>query len=144
MRSSQSASQPAHFYLIVTAALTAAVIVTAAFGWLAVTEPAAARQATAVLVIGFVSAAIFIDPLAGFLLWLVLSLFAPFLPFDLKMPAGVPDLSFTRMVAGVMVLYLLSQFARGKRRLAKVTIIQLSSISLVTSVITALMYQHHL
>ena len=126
MQNSRPASSPALLYLLTTAALLVAVVLAVGFGWLAVAEPGLARQATAILVIGFNGVLVFVAPLAGFLLWLVLSLFAPFLPFDINMPAGVPDLSFTRVVAGFMVLYLLAQFARGQRRLAPITAIDVA------------------
>ena len=126
MQNSRPASSPALLYLLTTSALLVAVVLAVGFGWLAVAEPGVARQVTAMLVIGFNGVLIFVAPLAGFLLWLVLSLFAPFLPFDIDLPAGVPDLGFTRMVAGVMVLYLLAQFARGQRRLAPITAIDVA------------------
>ncbi len=123
MQNSRPVSSPALFYLLTTLALLVSVVLAIGFGWLAVSEPGMARQATALLVIGFNGVLVFVAPLAGFLVWLVVSLFAPFLPFDIAMPAGVPDLSFTRVVAGLMVLSLLAQVARGKRRLPPLTAI---------------------
>lgn len=126
MQNSRSSQPPALLYLLTALALLVAVGLAAGFGWLAVAEPGVARQVTAILVIGFNGVLVFVAPLAGFLLWLVLSLFAPFLPFDIDMPAGVPDLGLTRIVAGFMVLYLLAQFARGQRRLAPSTAIDVA------------------
>lgn len=97
----------------------------ALYGWLVVVQPAAADQLTAVLMIGLNILLVLYDPMAGFLMWIFVVPFAKFLPFDLHMPAGVPDLSFSRVVGGFLVLYLLAQTARRRYRLPNLTALEL-------------------
>jgi len=99
----------------------AGVLTLALFGWLLVYQPAAARQMIAVIVIGANIGVILLHPTAGFLLWLFLAPYASFLPFDINMPAGVPDLAFVRTVGGFLALYLLARIARRQRRLIAFT-----------------------
>ncbi len=107
--------------VLTTTALLAGLAVAAAYGWLLVRAPSAADQLTALIVITANILLALIHPLAGFLLWLFLAPFAPFLPFDIDMPAGVPDLGFTRVVAGALTLFLLAQMALRRRQLARLT-----------------------
>ena len=60
----------------------------ASYGWLLTFRPDTAEQLTAVFIIAANLAVVFISPLAGYLLWLFLSPFALFLPFNIAMPAG--------------------------------------------------------
>lgn len=57
------------------------------------------------------------SPLAGFLAWIVLAPYSQHLSLDLRLGAGIPDLSLSRMMAGFLPLLLLTQAALGKRRL---------------------------
>ena len=102
------------------------ILLAASYGWLLTFSPEAAEQLTAVFVIIANVAVVFVSPLAGFLLWLFLSPFALFLPFNIAMPAGIPDLSYDRMVVGFLTLYLLAEVARGKRRLLTMTAIDVA------------------
>ena len=61
------------------------------------------------------------SPLAALLLWLVLAPYSRLIPLDLSLGAGVPDLSLTRLMAGVMTLLVLIQAALGKRKLRRLT-----------------------
>lgn len=122
-------SSPVRSRQRLTAALSAALIVAAlavlaAYGWLLVQEPALAEQMTALIVMVAAICLILLDPVAGFLVWLFLTPFATYLPLDVNMPAGVPDLGFTRVIGGFLVLYLLAEIARGRRRLAPLTLIE--------------------
>lgn len=122
-------TQPAPSKLLVYVAsafvLLAGIVLAAVYGWLLIFRPGTADEITAVLVLIVNGVVIFINPFAGFLLWLVTIPFAPFLPFDIHMPAGIPDLSYTRMVGVILVLYLLAQITRGKRRLSAITAVDL-------------------
>ncbi len=125
MNSAKRTSSP--IFLIASAViLLGGVLLLASYGWLLTFRPETAEQLTALFVITGNVAVIFVNPLAGFLLWLFLSPFALFLPFNIAMPAGVPDLSFDRMVVGFLTLYLLAQVARGKRRLPTITAIDVA------------------
>lgn len=104
--------------------ILAAVVVMAAYGWLLVQQPDLAEQMTAFVVMLAAIGLILLDPVAGFLVWLFLTPFANYLPLNLNMPAGVPDLGFTRVVGGFLLLFLLAEIARGRRRLAPLTLVE--------------------
>lgn len=134
-------SPPLHSILLAVVALLVGSLIMAGYSWLLVYRPAQAEQLTAVIVIGTTIVVSLASPLVGFLLWLALTPFAPFLSFDIHMPAGVPDLGFTRMVGGFLTIYLLAQLARGRQRWLQLTPIELSlpffSIALILSAIQA-------
>ncbi|NUQ39397.1 MAG: O-antigen ligase family protein [Caldilineales bacterium] len=109
-------STPRLILLNAAVALTG-VLALLGYSWLLVYQPAAARQLTAVIVINANIALILLHPIAGFLAWLLLAPYAPFLPFDINMPAGVPDLAFVRTVGGFLALYLLARVARRRQQL---------------------------
>ena len=98
----------------------------AAYGWLLFYRPDVAEQAAAVASIVATFAVTVVSPLAGLLAWLALAPFAPFLPINIVMPVGIPDLGFTRLVAGFLVFYLLAQAARGRQRLRPANAIDLA------------------
>ena len=102
------------FLAILAGALGIAIMV--GYSWLLIYKPDLAAQLTAVIVISTAIVISIASPFAGFLVWLVLSPFAPFASFDIHMPAGVPDLGFTRMVGGFLTLYLLARLARGRQQ----------------------------
>jgi O-antigen ligase len=102
----------------------AGVVVMAGYGWMLVQQPDLAGQITALIVILAAIGLILLDPVAGFLVWLFLTPFANYLPLNLNMPAGVPDLGFTRVVGGFLALFLLAEIARGRRRLAPLTLVE--------------------
>ncbi len=125
MNSAKTDSSP---ILLITSAVVVLVgiFIAVSYGWLLTFHPDTAEQLTAVFVITGNMAVVLVSPLAGFLLWLFLSPFAPFLPFDISMPAGIPDLSYNRMVVGFLTLYLLAQIARGKSRLPSIMAIDVA------------------
>lgn len=110
--------------VLTVAVVAAGLAAMAAYGWLLVQHPDLAAQMTALIVILAAIGLILLDPVAGFLCWLFLTPFAIYLPFNLNMPAGVPDLGFTRVVGGFLLLYLLADIARGRRRLAPLTLVE--------------------
>jgi hypothetical protein len=67
--------------------------------------------------------AILLDPVAGLLLWVIVSPFAPYVHLNLSLGAGIPDLGLDRLAAGFFCIVLLAQVARRKRRLAPFTIL---------------------
>ncbi|NOX62343.1 MAG: hypothetical protein GXP42_10440 [Chloroflexi bacterium] len=103
----------------------------AGFGWLLVFRPDSADQITAIVIMSATILVILLDPLAGFLLWLFLFPFAPFLPFNISMPAGVPDLSYPRMIGGFLTMYLLAQIVSGRRKMARVMWVDLAAPFLI-------------
>ena len=125
MNSARTDTSPILIVASITVLLVG-IFIAASYGWLLTFHPDTAEQLTAVFAITGNVVVVFANPLAGFLLWLFLSPFAPFLPFDINMPAGIPDLSYNRMVVGFLTLYLLAQVARGKRRLPSITVIDVA------------------
>ncbi|NOZ73319.1 MAG: hypothetical protein GXP38_15680 [Chloroflexi bacterium] len=127
--------------ILATGALLIGSAIMAGYSWLLIYQPTQAEQLTAVIVITTTIVISFASPLAGFLLWLTLAPFAPFLSFDIHMPAGVPDLGFTRMVGGFLTIYLLAQLARGRQRWLQLTPVEfglpLFSFALILSAIHA-------
>lgn len=61
------------------------------------------------------------DPLLAMLLWVAVAPYSPFIPFDISLGSGIPDLSLTRVMAGFLLLLLLAQAARGRRALRPLT-----------------------
>ncbi|MFZ2361498.1 MAG: O-antigen ligase family protein [Anaerolineae bacterium] len=61
------------------------------------------------------------NPLAGLLLTLLLAPYSRFIPFDLDLGSGIPALSLARLMAGFLLLLLLYQAVRGRRRLRPLT-----------------------
>jgi len=59
---------------------------------------------------------IFMDPLDGFLAWMVLAPYARFIYLDIKLGRGIPDLGLTRLCAGLLTLIILAQMARRQRQ----------------------------
>ncbi|MCB0004042.1 MAG: hypothetical protein KDH86_15970, partial [Anaerolineae bacterium] len=57
------------------------------------------------------------SPLAGFLAWIALAPYSQHLALDLRLGAGIPDLSLSRMLAGFLLLLVITQAALGKRKL---------------------------
>ncbi len=54
------------------------------------------------------------NPLAGMVFWIVTAPFSRFIYLDIVLGRGVPDLTLTRMCAGILVVVLLAQLATGK------------------------------
>jgi O-antigen ligase len=61
------------------------------------------------------------SPLAALLLWLVLAPYSVHIPLDISLGAGIPDLSLTRLMTGWLLVLIVAQAARGRRRLRPLT-----------------------
>ena len=109
-------------------ALVVLVGVLAATGlaWALLYQPELADQLIALSAIGFTLALIYFDPQIAFLVWLFLIPFAPFFRFDLHMPAGIPDLSYTRVVGSLLAVYLFAEVALGRRKFLTPTFFELT------------------
>jgi len=106
--------------------LAAGPILAILLAWALLNRPDFANQLIALFAIGLTLGLIFQNPLHAFLLWLFVIPFAPFLHFDLHMPAGIPDLSYTRVIGSFLAVYLMAQIARKERPLASITLFDLS------------------
>lgn len=94
--------------------------------WAVLYRPEFADQIIALSAISFTLALIYFDPLLAFLVWLFFIPFAPFGRFDLHMPEGIPDLSYTRVVGSALAVYLFAQIALGRRKLLTPTFFDLA------------------
>ena len=106
--------------------LIGGLLVTVGLAWALFYRPQMAEQIIALSAILCTISLIFYNPLVAFLVWLFLIPFVPFLHLDLKMPAGIPDLSYTRVVGSFFTLYIFAQIARGQRKLLTLTFFDLS------------------
>ena len=107
-------------------ALLATLIALALLAWALFFRPELADQIIALFAILLTLTLIFYDPLSAFLIWLFFIPFAPFLHLDLHMPAGIPDLSYARMIGSFLALYLFAQVARGQRKFLTLTLFDLA------------------
>ncbi|HEY80137.1 MAG TPA: O-antigen ligase domain-containing protein [Anaerolineae bacterium] len=107
------------------AALTG-VLASIGLAWAVLYQPDFADYLIAISAIGLTLALIYFDPLLAFLVWLFFIPFAPFWRFDLHMPAGIPDLSYARMVGSVLAVYLFAQVALGRRKFLTITFFELA------------------
>ena len=108
--------------IILLAGLLSAVLL----AWALFHRPEVADQLIAIFGIGATLALIYYSPLAAFLVWLFFIPFAPYFHLDLHMPAGIPDMSYTRIVGSLLAVYLLAQIALGRRKLLTLTFFELS------------------
>ncbi len=111
--------------LLSAMAMLAGLIALSVLAWALFFRPELADQIIALFAISLTLALVFYDPFSAFLIWLFFIPFAPFLHFDLHMPAGIPDLSYSRMVGSFLAVYLLAQIARGQRRFLSLTFFDL-------------------
>ena len=107
-------------------ALLVGLLALMALAWALFFRPELADQIIALFAIFLTLALIFYDPLTAFLIWLFVIPFAPFLHFDLHMPAGIPDLSYSRMIGSFLAVYLFAQIARGQRKFLTITFFDLT------------------
>lgn len=136
---SRSRSRSRRLFLNIASALVVliGVALALAYGWLLVNQPDNADQLTASIVIAANIILIVVNPLAGLLVWLFLTPLAPVFHLDLHMPAGIPDLGFSRMVGSFLFAYLLTQVALGKRRLARAGAIEVVAPLFVLTLVFA-------
>jgi hypothetical protein len=112
--------------LLSAVTLMAGLLMAIAMAWAIQNQPDIAYQLIAISAILFTISLIFFDPLIAFLVWLFFIPFAPFFHFDIHMPAGIPDLSYTRMVGSFLAVYLFAQIALGKRKFLTLTFFDLT------------------
>ena len=112
--------------LLSSAVLSAGLLAILALTWALFYRPELADQIIALFAIVLTLALIFYDPLIAFLIWLFFIPFAPFFHFNIYMPAGIPDLSYTRMVGSFLAIYLFAQIALGKRKFLTLTFFDLT------------------
>ncbi len=119
-------SSPRKSALVSAALLIAGLLAAVGLAWALFYRPELADQLVALSGILFTITLILYDPLTAFLVWMFLIPFAPFLHLDLRMPAGIPDLSYSRVVGSFFALYIFAQIARGQRKFLTLTLFDLS------------------
>jgi O-antigen ligase len=73
--------------------------------------------------LSFYALVIFANPLAGLLLWIVTAPFSRFVYLDVVLGRGIPDLTLTRICAGLLLVIVLAQLAIGKLRAPRLTLL---------------------
>jgi O-antigen ligase len=76
-----------------------------------------ALQAVSYLGLVFCAGLLIVDPVRGLLLWVVISPYARFIPLDVALGHGIPDLKLDRIIAGLLIIVVIAQIAARKRRL---------------------------
>lgn len=64
--------------------------------------------------------AVVVDPKLGMLLWIILSPYARFIPLDIQLGHGIPDLKLNRLVTLVLLALWAAQVAIGRRKWSRV------------------------
>lgn len=108
----------------------AAVIVAVAMALVLGNVLSSQHWSAAVSVVGLVGVlvVILINPLSGLLLWIILDPYARFWHLNIHMPAGIPDLSLSRLSVAFLCVVWLAQLATGKRRLRRPGVTELSMV----------------
>ncbi|MDH7489585.1 MAG: O-antigen ligase family protein [Anaerolineae bacterium] len=80
------------------------------------------QYATVVTAVGvaFCLGAILVDPKIGMLLWIIIAPYARFIPLDIQLGHGIPDLKLSRLVTLVLLALWAAQMAIGRRKLSRV------------------------
>lgn len=80
------------------------------------------QYATVVTAVGvaFCLGAVVVDPKMGMLLWMIVAPYARFIPLDIQLGHGIPDLKLSRLVTLVLLALWAAQVAIGRRKLSRV------------------------
>jgi len=84
------------------------------------TSPAGVTVSS-LLNVGACVAITLVNPLGGFLIWLLLSPLTPWLNLDINFGAGIPDLTLDRVLVALILAILLAEAAIGKRKMPRLT-----------------------
>jgi O-antigen ligase len=71
---------------------------------------------------------ILMSPANGLLLWVILEPYTQFWYLNVKMPAGIPDLSLSRLAISLLSIVWVAQLATGKRRIRRPSATEISII----------------
>lgn len=70
--------------------------------------------------VAFCLGAVALDPKIGMLLWIIIAPYARFIPLDIQLGHGIPDLKLNRLVTLVLLALWAAQVAIGRRKLSRV------------------------
>jgi O-antigen ligase len=82
-------------------------------------------SAVTIVGLGAVVALIFVSPINGLLLWIILEPYARFWYLNIPMPTGIPDLSLSRLSVAFLCIVWLAQLATRKRRIRRFGFIEI-------------------
>lgn len=83
-------------------------------------SPSYSTMLATVVGVAFCLLAVLVDLEMGMLLWLVVSPYARFIPLDISLGQGIPDLKLNRLVTLVLLALWAAQVAIGRRKVARV------------------------
>ncbi|MBC7261147.1 MAG: hypothetical protein H5T63_03955, partial [Chloroflexi bacterium] len=78
--------------------------------------------------LGAILLTILMSPVNGLLLWVILEPYARFWYLNIKMPAGIPDLSLSRLAVSLLSAVWIAQLATGKRKIRRPSATEISII----------------
>jgi len=121
----QATDRPQRFRQI--AVNTLGIIVALGVAMLLANALLSGRENTAIAItgLGLVLMTIILDSRLGLLLWLVLAPLDRYL--TLSLGHGIPDLGLSRLAAMLLLFLLIAQFTIGRRRLARVTLLEVAA-----------------
>ncbi|MGB9593225.1 MAG: O-antigen ligase family protein [Anaerolineae bacterium] len=70
--------------------------------------------------VAFCLGAVLVDPKIGMLLWIIIAPYARFIPLDIQLGHGIPDLKLSRLVTLVLLALFAAQVAVGRRKVSRV------------------------
>jgi O-antigen ligase len=76
-------------------------------------------SAETIVGLGAVVTMIFVNPIYGLMLWIILEPYTPFWHLYIPMPSGIPDLSLSRLAVAFLCVVWLAQLATRKRRIRR-------------------------
>jgi O-antigen ligase len=82
-------------------------------------------SAVTIVGLGAVVAMIFVSPINGLILWIILEPYARFWYLNIPMPSGIPDLSLSRLSVAFLSVVWLAQLATKRRRIRRFGLIEI-------------------
>lgn len=76
-------------------------------------------NAVRIVWLGALLLVVLMSPVNGLLLWVILEPYTRFWYLNIKMPSGIPDLSLSRLVVGLLCIIWVAQLATGRRRIRR-------------------------
>lgn len=76
--------------------------------------------------LGGVMFAIFLNPVLGMFLWIILEPFTRFWYLSMRLPPGIPDLSLSRLSLSLLAVVWVAQLASGKKKMRRLTLAEVA------------------
>ena len=120
-------------------ALTAAVAILTAAALGSTLMSSTWQSAVRYVGLGAVLVAIVLSPINGLLLWLILEPFTTFWYLNIHMPAGIPDLSLSRLSVALLAVVWLAQLATRKKHIRRFGMTEAFMVLLLLFMIPAIL-----